>query len=132
MKIISVVKISDDQMSIVLNVGEIDGIAPGQRFLIYSEGEELFDPVTKESLGKLEVVKGTGKATHVQEKMTTVGSDAKSDATRTIRKIRKDNLGYSSFGALAAMMQPDEVEEVMPKNSLPFENPKIGDKARLI
>lgn len=132
MKMISVVKISEDQMSLVLNVGKADGINPGQRFLIYSEGEELFDPVSNESLGRLEVVRGTGKATHVQEKMTTVRSDAKSEATRTIRRTRNDNFGFGSIGAFAALMQPTEIEEVMPNDSLPFDSPKAGDKARLI
>lgn len=129
MKQIVVVSVSGDEMTLVLNVGSVDKIAAGQRFLIYSEGEELFDPITEESLGRLEIVRGTGKALHVQERMTTVRSDAKSEAARTIRKRRHDPFGMAS---LSAYFGPEEVEEVIPKDSLPFEGARKGDKARLI
>lgn len=131
MKQIAVVSTNEDGMSLVLNVGSVDSISAGQRFLIYGEGDELFDPITKESLGRLEIVRGTGKAVHVQERMTTVRSDAKSEASRTIRKRRHDT---SPFGmtSLSGFLGLDELEEIIPKDSLPFDGAEKGDKARPI
>jgi len=66
-----VVKIIDSER-IVINKGFKDGIKKGQKFLIYSFGEEIFDPETKDSLGTLEYSKGQGEVDHVQEKMATL------------------------------------------------------------
>ena len=57
---IKVVKLLDEY-KIVINKGANDGIKVGQVFLVYKEDEELFDPDTNESLGRLEIVKGKGK-----------------------------------------------------------------------
>ena len=43
--------------------------------LVYGEGGEIFDPDTKKPLGKLEIVKGTGRVVHVQPKMCTIRTD---------------------------------------------------------
>ena len=52
--------LSDTQL--VLNIGEQDGIDPQMRFLVYGISEEqIIDPVTKEPLGYLELVRGTGR-----------------------------------------------------------------------
>lgn len=59
-----------DEYSIVLNVGLKQGVKPGMKFVIYIEGDDIADPVTLEPLGKLEVVKATVEAAHVQETMT--------------------------------------------------------------
>lgn len=75
-KIFKVVKILDDNHKIVINAGTNQGIKENQRFLVYSlDGEEIFDPDTNELLGKLEVTKGTGTVTFLQEKMCTITSD---------------------------------------------------------
>ncbi len=62
---------------IVINKGAIDGIEEGMRFLVYEEGDEILDPVTKKSLGKLENPKGTFKVIHLQEKITILLSELK-------------------------------------------------------
>ncbi|PAM93481.1 hypothetical protein B4N84_18235 [Flavobacterium sp. IR1] len=62
---------------IVINKGENDGIDKLMEFLIYDEGEEIFDPITKKSLGKLENPKGTFKAIHIQENMSILLSKTK-------------------------------------------------------
>jgi len=56
---------------IVLNVGSDDGVRTGQEFLIYELGEEICDPITKESLGQLEIQKGRVTVLAVQAKMCT-------------------------------------------------------------
>ena len=66
-KIFKVVKILDDY-KLAINAGAKDQISLGQKFLIYSlSDEEIIDPDTNQSLGYLEIVKGTGIVTHVQE-----------------------------------------------------------------
>jgi len=66
--------LSSDQ--VVINSGEKDGIQLGQRFLIYElSDEEIIDPATNESLGYLEIPKGTGRIASVQENMAVLESD---------------------------------------------------------
>ena len=63
-----------DEYRVVINKGRVDGVEKGDSFLVYEMGEELFDPDTNESLGKIEIVKGRGKAKHVQERLATLES----------------------------------------------------------
>ena len=59
-----------DETKIVINIGSAAGVKTGQEFVIYQEGDEIFDPETKESLGKLELIKGSIIIDHVQEKLS--------------------------------------------------------------
>lgn len=113
-----------DEYTLVLNKGSSNGIKEGQRFLIYSVGEEVKDPDTSVSLGLLELVKGTGKARHVQESMCTVTSDM-NEGLRTIRRPAK-----SGYRPLTMILFPEEVEEVIPGRKVPFEYPEVGDFAK--
>lgn len=127
---INVAKVRDDY-TLVLNKGSNDGIKPGQRFLIYSMGEEIIDPDTQKSLGQLEIVKGTGKVTHLQPTIATIQSDMKSPPSKAIRRIKKkDPFG---IGGLSSMFGSDEViEETLPTETVPFENPELNDIAKPI
>lgn len=72
-----------DPHTLVINRGSEHGINKGQRFMVYTlSEEEIEDPETEDSLGHLEIVKGTGRATHVQEKMTTIKSDKTDDSPK--------------------------------------------------
>lgn len=51
-----VVKIIDEY-SVVINGGSNYDIAPGDVFEIYSRGQDIYDPITKEFLGTLDFVK---------------------------------------------------------------------------
>ena len=70
-KDIVVVKIIEVD-KIVINKGYEDGVDSSMEFLVYDEGDEIIDPITKKSLGVLENPKGTFKAIHIQEKMATL------------------------------------------------------------
>lgn len=109
-----------DEYKVVINRGSNDNIKVGQRFLIYRLEEEIFDPVSNESLGFLEIVKGTGRVIHVQEKIATIESD-KFDREKKI--VKKRNHPGLLLGGV-------EVEEITPRELLPFEDPEIGDKAK--
>lgn len=119
-----------DEVNLVINIGQNGGISEGQRFLVYSIGDEILDPNTEKSLGKLEIVKGTGKARHVQAKLSTISSDMKASPTRIIR--RKIS-GSPMTSALASIMGGgQEIEERLPSEPTPFENPVVGDFVKKI
>lgn len=105
---IRVIKVIDEN-SIVINKGIFDGIKDNMEFLIYDEGEEIFDPISGNSLGILENPKGTFKAIHVQEKMTRIVSKAKRPNQKLFKMLafESDDVGI-----------PPEI--------------KIGDKVKVI
>lgn len=64
-----VIRIIDD-MNIVINCGENDGITEGTRFYIFSDnGVTVYDPITNENLGSFRGIKAKVEATTVYEKM---------------------------------------------------------------
>jgi hypothetical protein len=128
--VIKVAKVRDEYC-LVLNKGSNDNLKVGQRFLIYSIGEEIIDPDTQKSLGQLEIVKGTGKITHLQPTMSTIQSDMKTSPSKTIRRIKKqDPFG---LGRLSSVLGTNEVvEETLPTEAVPFENPVVNDLAKPI
>jgi hypothetical protein len=105
-----------DSHRIVINRGSADGVKGGQRFLVYMVGKELFDPETHKSLGRLEIVRGTGAVTHVQDRLATLTSDKRSKQRRTIRRHGV----YAVY--LGAAEETEETEEAEP-----FDKPSIGD-----
>lgn len=120
----SIIKVIDD-FNIVINRGSNDKISKGDHFLVYYiDSEELIDPETGESLGNLEIIRGTGVATHVQPKMTTIKSDRYTNQGRTIRK----SLGGLSLSAFSGI--GNEVIEENARDLTPFDEPSIGDKVK--
>ena len=116
-----VVRVVNDR-TVVINRGKQDGIRNGQRFIVYHvHSEPEIDPETKENLGYLETVRGTGTATHVQERITTVDSDRRGPRGRR-QVIRK-----SPFGIASEEETIRDLGEI-----LPYEYPKIGDKVKPI
>ena len=61
-----------DSGKLVLNVGERNAVSVGDKFIIFSLGEEIFDPSTNELLGELEIIKGRGKVDHLQDRLCTI------------------------------------------------------------
>lgn len=119
---IRVVRVIDD-LTLVLNIGSDRGVSKGDIFLVYYvEPEEIIDPNTGESLGKLEIVRGSGSVIHVQEKMCTI----KSNRTESGGRIIRSGSGLASFLALG------EVIEEPAKKAIPFESPTVGDFAKPI
>ncbi|MDN3454610.1 hypothetical protein [Psychrobacter sp. APC 3350] len=110
---------------LVINRGSLDGVREGNTFVVYYvEPEDLIDPETQESLGKLEVVRGTGVATNVQEKMTTIKSNRYENNSGTI--IRRNN---SPFGGISALIGGETIEQPA-KDLIPFDEAKRGDKVK--
>lgn len=110
---------------LVLNVGSDDGIKKDSRFLVYSIGDEdIIDPITGNSLGKLEYVKGTGHVIHLQEKMCTIETFRKDSRKRVIHRKDPFLWGIGGMETETEEIPADELEE--------FDNVMIGDNAKLI
>ena len=101
-----------EQASIVINKGSKDGVNVGQNFVLYQPGEEIFDPDNGASLGLLEHVKGRATAIHVQEQMSILKLEPKTQArTKTLSEV------------MATISGIDEEERI--------ESVEVGDWARL-
>ena len=121
----SVAQVFNNGYKIVINRGSEHGVAKDQRFQIYGlSDEEIKDPESGESLGRLEIVKGIGKVVHIQPRMATLKSTEESVTTE--RKIVKNRSPLSVFGR-------GEEETITPTTRrLPFDDPEVGDKVRPI
>ncbi|WP_025651578.1 MULTISPECIES: hypothetical protein [unclassified Psychrobacter] len=110
---------------LVINRGSIDGVEVGDTFLVYYiDPEELIDPETQESLGNLEVIRGTGVATHVQEKMTTIKSNRYENNSGKI--IRRNS---SPFAGISALIGSETIEQPA-KDLIPFDEATQEDKVK--
>ncbi|AIE75695.1 hypothetical protein D082_31670 [Synechocystis sp. PCC 6714] len=107
-------KIIDDS-KLVINRGRSHGIRKAQRVLVYCiDDDEIKDPDTGESLGFLEVVKGTGAVISVQENLATIQSDQEKTYTREFRNL------YSQLPIMGG-------EVIRESRIIPFDNPQVGD-----
>ena len=114
-----------NEYKVVINRGIEHDIRLGQRFLIYKlSDEEIIDPITKEPLGYLEIVKGTGKVIHLQEKMATIESDKTERTSTTITKKIHPYLPPPVLG--------DPIEEISSPKRVPFDSVQVGDQAKPI
>lgn len=64
-----IARITSDK-EVILNVGSEDDVKKDMKFVIYSEGDHIFDPDTGEDLGVIETIKGRIVISHVMEKMS--------------------------------------------------------------
>lgn len=118
----SVVQIINNNR-LAINKGKDDGIRLGQRMLVYElSTDEIIDPNTGESLGYLEIVKGTGKVINIQEKMSIIESDQTRLIKRTYHPQTSRFYNYTSIPS-------EEIEEQV---IIPFEDVKIGDQVKPI
>lgn len=111
-----------DNYKLVMNRGENNGIREGQRMMVYHiSSEEIKDPHTGESLGFLELVRGTGRVIFVQDKISIIETDQK----KTYRKRLENNspLGIN-YSTRSEIIESDELK--------PFENPEVGDLVKPI
>lgn len=114
-------------MRVVINRGSKDGVNVGKRFVIYGVGSEIKDPETGESLGEVELIRGTGKVVHVQDLMATVESDRFEPGERSVVTINP-NARIDVF----SMFGPRQEVTYSPPRAIPFDDPKVGDTAKPI
>jgi hypothetical protein len=103
---------------VVINKGSEDGIRIGRRYLIYElTDEEIIDPVNKESLGYLEVPKGTGTIVSVQDHMSILESDEERRPVPTP--------SFPKVQDIAEALTPVQRAAIAP-----FRNPLVGDSVK--
>lgn len=107
---------------IVLNKGEQDGITLGQRFLIFGLGEEIFDPQTKERLGRLEEIRGTVRVIHLQPKIATAESDKRQEYPTTVKRRTNPFFGLGEI--------VEETSSAGAADLVDLFGVKVGDLAR--
>ncbi|MBN2091785.1 hypothetical protein JW964_19375 [candidate division KSB1 bacterium] len=120
-----------DETRVILNIGEKQGVKLDQIFLIYQEGDEVFDPDTNESLGKVELPKGRVVVEHVQEKMAIAATEKKIQDETSRNKI------LSELMVDASIPRDSEREKlpIDPYHLKPFPqvtSVKVGDLVRSI
>lgn len=59
-----------DPRTVIINLGDKDGVKPNSIFSILAEPEDIIDPLTEENLGTLTVVKAKVVAAQVFERFT--------------------------------------------------------------
>jgi len=93
--------------TLILNKGSDDGIEIGDSFFVYGlSEEEIIDPDTGLSLGRLEIVRGTGVVTYVQAVMCTLQRPSPSNWADTLQQ--------------------------KPQTFIPFDTAQIGDYAKFV
>lgn len=119
-----------DPYRLVINAGSEAGVTERDRFLVYELGEELIDPETKELLGRLEIVKGTGKPIHIQEKLTTIESTRTRQQPEKRRTVTKS--GDPFMSVIAPSRSVEEIVEPSEPRLQAFGEVKVGDHAKKV
>ncbi len=113
-----------DEYKLVINRGSEHGIREGQRMLVYHiSDEDIKDPNTGESLGYLELVRGTGKIIFIQDKLSILESDKTKNVTKTYSYRQGTGTDYE---------KDDTSETVTEPRIIPFDNPQVGDLVKPI
>jgi hypothetical protein len=112
-----------DEFRIVINAGAEDNVREDMTFVIFDEGDEIIDPETGNSLGRVETVKGRVEVIHVQSKMSIARSseftEQKHAVSRTI---------FEPFSSMGGAERPYDIRQVRKR----LNNVNIGDHVRRI
>lgn len=87
-----------NKSTVVVNAGENEGVKERMRCTVYARGQEIFDPISHESLGYLELLRGKGIVTQVQPNMCVVRAC----------KFRLPNVWFSTVRALSERFEDDD------------------------
>jgi len=121
-----------DETSLLVNLGEKDGLKRGDRLVIVEKGGEVKNPETGESLGELELVKAELVAVDVQEKMSVLMTELSQAPQMSIplsaRMVQDSVKGRVSEGKRNTMVvSPGEI------SGQPATSPiKTGDLVRRV
>ncbi len=125
---IKVTRILDDS-HIAFSASEAEQFDVGDVIEIYEIGEEIFDPDTKKSLGKLEIVKGRMVVSSVQSKMCV----AKKQSTQFARHV--ENLPSFLSGFRNRSMESEYEEIKLDKTDSDYAQKlivKVGNLIRVV
>lgn len=99
-----------DNTQLVINKGQRDNVKLGDIFQVYNLGEELFDPDTKESLGKMRQICGTGIVVDLQEKQSTILSN-KISTVNEKKIVTHSGINALLGGAKEEYINPKEIRD---------------------
>jgi hypothetical protein len=117
--------------NVALSAGAIDGVKEGMVFVIYSLGDSIFDPITGEPLGELELVKGRVKVVNVQERVCQATTLSRS-VTETVDPMRHilPDLGFQKREVTRTVY--DELKVDNPQPLTIDLTVRVGDFARSV
>jgi hypothetical protein len=101
----------------VANIGLEASVRPGDVFAIFELGDEILDPESGDSLGVLEMVKGTVVAEHVQPRLTQLGPPPET-ATVADTRVLSAQMADPAAGNMAATQRRQPI--------------RVGDRIRRI
>jgi len=118
-----------DETSLLVDIGYKDGLQRGSRLVVVETGEEIKDPDSGESLGRLEYSKAELVAVDVQEKISILKTHAKEQD--------KENVPLSTRMIWDSMRDSDTRVKMKVSHDvlsgIPSVSPVgIGDKVRVI
>lgn len=123
-----------DSYRVVINLGK-DKVKKGQKFIIYDEGEQVTDPDTKESLGKLEILKATVEIEHIQDRFSIAVSEGHTVTKRVYAPPWQYSWASSLFGTTSEVVS-EEVRDPLPIGSTelpPVDRTiRVGDLVRSV
>ena len=99
-----------DGTQLVINKGLRDKIKLGDIFQVYNLGNELFDPDTNESLGKMRLICGTGIVIDVQDKQSTVLSN-KISTINEKKIVTRSGINAIIGGTKEEYINPKEIRD---------------------
>lgn len=122
------------EYQLVISVGEEHGVNRGDAFVIYEEGDQVVDPSTGDVLGRIELVKATVQAVHVQEKLCLVESPRKA-RIETVPDVLSARLAEVTPSAEEQLVREHEKLDVLRAeiSAGPAMRPiRVGDRARKV
>jgi hypothetical protein len=124
----TVVKVID-KFTVVINAGSDRNVELDARFVLVGLGDVIVDPDTGLALEHLELVRGTGRVIHVQQKICTLQSAIydKHPDQREIKKITS----RGGIGGLIGSPQDTVTETTKPGDQVlrEFRSVEVGDYA---
>jgi hypothetical protein len=119
-----VVRVLSDY-EVVINVGKSAGVRTNASVKIYTLGDMIKDFETGEELERLEIVRGIGRVTNVQDKISTIRSAETLPARKTVTRIPRS----SQSSIWSSMLSSAQItEETPPPEVAPFASPQVGDR----
>ena len=114
-----------DEYHLVITQGSDGGVELGDKYLIYGVGEEITDPISGNSLGILEIVRGRAKVIHLQPTLATLESIETYTTAGKKRVIKRDGISAAIMGYGA-----EEITEGSETHMAQLEGAQRGDIAR--
>ena len=119
--------VARDTLEVVINQSTKQGVKHDDRFIVSGIGPHIIDPETGKDHGELELIRGQGVVTHVQDELATLRPVERS-RTRPPKRIIREADASIRFFSNGRVLE----EELAPEIEMPFQGVCLGDFARKI